>query len=63
MTDPDDWRTPMHDPTPTDDRCPSVFDRWHCGLRQGHGGLHTWADAHGRTTWNDTAHGRRLPDL
>ncbi|WIB15802.1 MULTISPECIES: hypothetical protein [unclassified Curtobacterium] len=53
----------MADPIPTEDRCPSVFDRWRCGLPQGHGGLHAWTDARGRTTWNDTAQGRRLPDL
>lgn len=43
-----------------DERCPGRFDSWHCGLPQGHGGLHVAEDPQGRTTWNDALDGRDL---
>ena len=50
-------------PAPDDDRCPSRFDRWHCGLQQGHAGLHVAEEQRGRTTWNDALDGRDLSAL
>jgi hypothetical protein len=51
-------------PTPgDDDRCPSRFDRWHCGLQRRHGGLHVAEEQQGRTTWNDALDGRDLSTL
>lgn len=55
---------PLGGPAPHDDeRCPSRFDRWHCGLQQGHGGLHVAEEQQGRTTWNDALDGHDLSAL
>ncbi|MFJ3027781.1 hypothetical protein ACIPEQ_02970 [Curtobacterium sp. NPDC087080] len=43
--------------------CMSVFDRWRCGLEDGHGGLHTALEAGATTSWNDAVAGRMLRDL
>ncbi|NII42641.1 hypothetical protein E9228_003315 [Curtobacterium flaccumfaciens] len=46
-----------------EERCPSRFDRWLCGLQQAHGGLHVAEEQQGRTTWNDALDGRDLSAL
>ena len=43
--------------------CMSVFDRWRCGLDDGHGGLHTAVEVGARTAWNDVVAGRMLREL
>jgi len=59
-----DPATPLGRPgADRDERCPSRFDRWHCGLQRGHDGLHVADEQQGRTTWNGAAEGRDLADL
>ncbi|AIV40007.1 MULTISPECIES: hypothetical protein [unclassified Curtobacterium] len=43
--------------------CMSVFDRWRCGLEDGHGGLHTATEVGATTSWNDAVAGRMLREL
>jgi len=45
------------------DPCLSVFDRWRCGLAEGHGGPHESVLGGSVTRWNDGITGRRLKDL
>ncbi|MDM7888285.1 hypothetical protein QUG98_07440 [Curtobacterium sp. RHCJP20] len=48
---------------PARDLCMSVFDRWRCGLEDGHAGLHTAVEVGATTSWNDAVSGRMLRDL
>lgn len=43
--------------------CMSVFDRWRCGLDDGHPGLHTAVEVGATTSWNDAVAGRMLREL
>ncbi|MBT1624402.1 hypothetical protein KK101_17030 [Curtobacterium flaccumfaciens pv. oortii] len=44
------------------DLCFSVFDRWRCGLAEGHAGHHE-SVAGAVARWSDRLAGRRLKDL
>ncbi|SFF84069.1 hypothetical protein [Curtobacterium sp. YR515] len=43
--------------------CLSVFDRWRCGLADGHAGHHESVVSGSVTRWNEGITGRRLQDL
>lgn len=45
------------------DLCMSVFDRWRCGLDDGHVGMHVADGVGSRTSWNDAVSGRMLREL